>query len=361
MVHDRKPVMVFTSNLRKLSDLVDLFPPEWHDRVHAARLHPGYVVSPAFDIMGRATGHLVLLLRSGQEVMADVALARRKVLEIARYAAERLDADVIGLGSLTTPLTAGGHTVVEHIERHGWKLRATHGDSGSVAAILECVEVAAVSRDETTAVVGAYGIIGTALSRILAGQGRRLILVGPRLGRLDELARQIDADGGRPPDLVATDIAAVASADCVVTVTSHPSSLLTPAHVKRGAVVIDPAVPANVGPDPLWSDLARMNVVITNAAQVRMPGVAASGSMWGTLDDPDGQSTTYACLAETMLCAVDDDRQHHVGDVDLGFVDVARERARAAGFQHAIPRMFGTDVRASLTERVQLRGQALAA
>jgi len=355
MGFSRNPVMVFVSNLPRPSALDDLYPPDWHDRVRAARLDPGYLASPPFDIMGRATGHLVLLLRSGQEVMADIASARRKVLEITEYAAEQLDGDVIGLGSLTTPITGGGHKVVEHIERHDWKLRATHGDSGSVAAILECVELAALREDDTIAVVGAYGIIGTPLSRILARQGRRLMLVGPRLKRLQELARDIDADCGRPPELVATDIAAVASADCVITVTSHPSSLLTPAHVKPGAVVIDPAVPANVSPDPAWRDPARGNVVITNAAQLRMPGVAASGSMWGTLDEPDGRSTTYACLAETMLCAVHQDTQHHVGEVDLGFIDIARERARGAGFEHAIPRMFDADLREPLAVRARQR------
>jgi len=361
MGHARKPVMVFVSNLRRLSDLVELFPPEWHDRVRMARVHPGYVTSPAFDIMGRATGHLVLMLRSGHEVMADIASSRRKVLEITTYAAERLDGDVIGLGSLTTPITGGGRTVVEQIERHNWKLRATHGDSGSVAAILECVDRARLRDDDTIAVVGAYGIIGTALCQILAGRGRRLMLVGPRVGRLHDVARQIDADGGRAPDLVATDIAAVASADCVITVTSHPSSVLTPAHVKPGALVIDPAVPANVSPDPLWSDPAHLNVVITNAARVRIPGVAAASSMWGTLDEPDGMGTTYACMAETMLCAVHGDTQHHVGDVDLGFVDIARQRAHAAGFDHAVPRMFGAEVHQGIAERAQLRRGVLAA
>ncbi len=353
MTHARKPVMAFVSNLRKLSDLVELYPPEWHERVRAARLAPGYLASPPFDIRGRATGHLVLLLRSGGEVMADIASARDKVLEIVDFAAERLDADVVGLGSLTTPITGGGRTVVERVERHGWKLRATHGDSGSVAAIMACVDLAALREDDTIAVVGAYGIIGTALSRMLARQGRRLVLVGPRLRRLQELARTIDEDGGRPPELVDTDLAAVASADCVVTVTSHPSSLLGPGHVKAGAVVIDPAVPANVSPNPSWSDPARMNAVISNAAQVRIPGVAAASSMWGTLDDHDGHSTTYASLAETMLCALYEDRDHHVGDVDLDFVEVARKRAAAAGFDHAAPRMFGADLRDRLAERAR--------
>lgn len=357
----RKPVMVFISNLPSLSNLREFYPACWHDRVRAARRDPGYIASPPIDILGRATGRLVLMLRSSQEVMSDIASARCKVFEMTRYAAQELDGDVIGLGSLTTPITSGGERVAELIERQGWKLRATHGDSGSVAAILECVELGALGEHDTVAVVGAYGVIGTALSRILARQGRRLILVGPRLQRLHELSHLIDVDGGRAPDLVASDIAAVASADCVITVTSHPSSLLMPAHVKPGALVIDPAVPANVGRDPLWSDPRRGNVVIDNAARVRLPGVAASGSMWGTPDDPDGVATTYACMAETMLCAVHHDTRHHVGEVDLGFVDVARERAAAAGFRHAAPRMFGVDIRAALTERARPRGRVLAA
>lgn len=346
----KKPVVIFISNLRTLSDMIDLYPPAWHERVNAARNDPGYIASPPFDIMGQATGYLVLMLRSGEEVMRNPVSAAKLTLEMTRYSAEELDGDVIGLGSLTTSITAGGALVASHIAKNGWKIRATHGDTGSVAAIRDCVDACAIGIDETVGIVGAYGVIGSAISRILAREGRDLVLMGRKPDKLQAVADAIARDGGRAPQLTG-DLGAMRDADCVITVTSHTSSLLTPAMVKPGAVVIDPAVPANASNHSAWRDPAHANIVVANASQVRVPGVAVRSAMFGTFDDPDGCATTYACMGETMMNGVYRDVDHHVGDVDLSFVDEVRRRFAAAGFVHAIPRMFGADVRQLLAAR----------
>lgn len=347
---ERKPVMVFISNLRTLSDMVDLYPPEWHERVRQARISPGYIASPPFDIQGEAVGYLVLMLRSGEEVMKDPVSAAKLTLEMTRFSAEDLDGDVIGLGSLTTSITKGGLLVADHIAKHGWKIRATHGDTGSVAAIRDCMDACRIGAGETVGIVGAYGVIGAALSRILACEGRDLILMGRRPDKLQAVADAIARDGGRTPVLTG-DLADLRAAHCVITVTSHTSSLLAPALARQGAVIIDPAVPANTSNDPGWRDPAHDNVVVANASQVRVPGVAVTSAMFGTFDDPDGCATTYACMGETMLNAVNRDPEHHVGEIDLAFVAEVRTRFAKAGFHHAIPRMFGTDVRPLLLKR----------
>ncbi len=347
---ERKPVSVFISNLRTLSDMVDLYPPDWHERVREARNGPGFISSPAFDIRGSATGYLVLMLRSGEEVMQNPVSAAHLVMEMTRFAAEDLDGDVIGLGSLTTSITKGGALVRDHIAKNGWKIRATHGDTGSVAAIRDCIGACGVRDDESVGIVGAYGVIGTALSRLLAKEGRDLVLMGRQPDKLRAVAEAVAKDGGRMPALTG-DIARMRDVDCVITVTSHTSSLMTPSLVKPGAIVIDPAVPANTSDDPGWRDPAHANVVVANASQVRVPGVAVSSAMFGTFDDPDGCATTYACLAETLLDAVERDTDHHVGEIDLGFVDEVRARFLRAGFSHAIPRMFGADARPPLAVR----------
>jgi fatty aldehyde-generating acyl-ACP reductase len=337
----RRPVLVFTSQLpRPFADMLPLYPESMRAQLVRARADRGYLTLPPFDVLGVATGYWVWLLESGDELLTDWAAAERKVLEVTRHAAEELDADVLGLGSLTTSVTRGGASVVEHIERRGWKTRVSHGDSGSVAALLACLDTRGLAAGDTVAVVGAYGVIGSALARILARRGIRQILCGRKPDRLFQVADRIARDGGRPP-LLTHDLELIDGADWVVTVTSHTSSLLAPGAVKPGATIIDPAVPANTDDHPAWLDPAHANVVVSNASQLRVPGIAIDGKLFGTHDDPDGCSTMYGCFAETALDAALGDPSHHVGEIDLQFVEVCAARFSAAGFRHAAPRMFG--------------------
>ncbi len=343
----RRPVAVFISNLRTLDDMTGLYPPDWHERVLAARQSPGYISSPPFDIAGVATGYLVLMLRSGEEVMRDMAGAAALVMEMTRYAVETLDGDVIGLGSLTTSITHGGQDVADLIDRQGWKIRATHGDSGSVAAIIECLDNAGVRPEAKIGLVGAYGVIGTALSRHYAKTSSQLVCCGPRPEKLLELVRRLRQESGADA-LPAVDIRMMTLADAVITVTSHPSALLGPQHVRPGALVFDPAVPANTKDEPGWHDPERDNLVIANASQVRLPGVAVHSAMFGTFDEPDSCPTSYACLAETLANAVFGDREHHIGEIDLDFVARTARRFALLGFRHAVPRMSGMDISRAL-------------
>lgn len=348
--NQRKPVAVFISNLRTLDDMTGLYPPDWHERVQAARQSPGYISSPPFDIQGRATGYLVLMLRSGEEVIKDPASAAALVLEMTRFAAEDLDGDVIGLGSLTTSITHGGADVADFIDRHGWKLRATHGDSGSAAAIIDVAGKVGYAAPARLAIIGAYGVIGTALSRHYSKLGCPLILCGPRGDKLLELGKTVMAESRLMPTLT-TDLGLISSADFVITVTSHVSALLSPANTPPRTVVIDPAVPANVRDDPGWRQDGRDQLIISNASQVRLPGVAVSSAMFGTFDEPDGCPTSYACLGETLANALCGDTDHHVGLIDPAFVVTMSKRFDALGFRHAVPRMFGKDITPRLADR----------
>lgn len=347
-------IAVFVSNLRTLDDMTQLFPVEWHARVHDARDNEGFIASPPFDILGRGTGHLVLMLRSGEEVMADPDEARRITFDMTRYAEEALHADTIGLGSLTASITKGGTQVRDLIDANGWHVRATHGDSGTVAMLVDLIERAAPpGSGKRIAVIGAYGVIGASVSRVLAARGHDLVLHGRSAEKLLDLTLQMASDaalhgssgrgGAKRTAETTTNLEdAVAAGDVIVTVTSHPTSLLSPDMLKPGAIVIDPAVPANTRNDPGYA--TKGITVISNACQVRVPGVDVTSAMFGTYADPDGAQTTYACMAETWLDAVNGERRHLVGSVDPADVALMRTRFAHAGFAHATPRMFGAFV-----------------
>ena len=56
------------------------------------------------------------------------------------------------------------------------------------------------------------------------------------------------------------------------------------------------------------------------------------------------QGTTFSCLAETILQALEDDKESHVGEISLGFVKEVRYRAEKYGFSHAEFTCFGKPI-----------------
>lgn len=325
--------------MRSANDIRVAFPEAMLKTVEAARQGPGFLTSAQLSMFDKGRGHFIVILRDPNEVKERPKAALKIIFEAIRYASERLNADTVGLGSLTASVSGGGRLAVNFVKKSGLPISVTHGDTGSVVSILDCLAMTAPEVTDRIAVVGAYGIIGAALSRILCRQERAVTLIGRNRAKLDKLAETIRAEGGRSPRTV-TDMSGVKDADRVITVTSSAGALLTPEMVKSGAIVIDPAVPANVADDPGWRQNG--NVVITNASQVRLSNVVGLRSdSIGTVDDPDGCPVGYACLSETLVNAVVGDTDHHVDAVDVGFVETVSQRFDALGLNHAMPRMFG--------------------
>jgi predicted amino acid dehydrogenase len=152
------------------------------------------------------------------------------------------------------------------------------------------------------AVVGCTGSVGVPASRLLAGDGYDLVLVG----RTEERVRN------RLPELagrarVAAGLDSVAESDVVVLLTADASARLQPRHVSSGAVVIDVAQPGNVDP-ALYGDFRQRGAVVVEGALVRIPGYRCTVDM-----GMPGPEDTAACVAESYLFAREGIREHSVG------------------------------------------------
>jgi len=236
--------------------LETMFPAAERDRVIAARTEPGFYASPAFDVLGAATGRLSLILQNSREFLRDHQSARALV----RAAAAEHRPACVGLGSYTVRPTEQGCWLTEALSRTPGcgQTAVTHGDAGSAAMILRVLERLNVASDATVAIVGAYGLIGSVLSRYLSRRDHPLILVGPSQAKLEQLANRLVS-----PVMTTTDIHRIDLAQVVITVTSHPGALVTPDLVSPGATVIDPSIPPNVRPDPRWFEAWRRHTVVT--------------------------------------------------------------------------------------------------
>ncbi len=286
----------------------------------------------AADRPGEPFGEIIGVPLSPRLLLGpDRALVQRQVDAAVDVAVAR-GATLVGLGSLTAPVTAGGAKL-----RRRTDVGVTNGNAFTAAITVEAVErvVGVLPSRPVIALVGANGSVGTAVARSIARAGLAgdLLLVGRTPSSLAALAGDI---GGR----WSIDMADCRSADLVVLMTSAADAVLGGEHLKAGAIVIDDTQPRNTQPDLVER---RPDVLIIDGGVVSTPGLRRRGRYLGV---PDEQS--FACLAETALLALDGQQGHGtIGRPSLEQVDRVRRLAAQhahLGFGLAAPTSFGHPV-----------------
>lgn len=321
-LRSRPPDFAFLTNLRDDRDLYRIGASRFLRRYSSSESEfrdkmcslPPLVAGEVVVGFGPIQGEVAVVMRMPDGLLgADGARAIREALEMVL----RRGAAVVGLGGMTAPATAGGRKLLGDLPTG---VTLTTANAYTAAVVLHNVVEAAASlrldRRATVAVVGCTGSVGVPTSGLLAEHGFDLILVGrtaPRVRqRLPGLAGHMRCSG---------DLGAVHDADVVVLLTNDPSARLSPDHVRRHAVVVDVAQPANV-PTPAIDGFARRGVPVVEGGIVRIPGYACTVDL-GMADSRD----TAACVAETYLFAAEGLRSHSLGLPDE---DLARRLWRAA-------------------------------
>jgi fatty aldehyde-generating acyl-ACP reductase len=280
----------------------------------------------SFDVYGKTEGWIIVVFLTGEQM---ITLPRRyvqdRILEATLLAQNKLGAELVGLGAYTAPLTDGGHWLVK---QSSVKINITHGDSFSTAIAAEGIRKIAHDfhinlKEKKIAIVGAYGLIGSALTTILAKECGTLQLIGRNEIKLARLKKSL----GDPIHVVSsTDITTIIDSDIVVTSTSHPGSLLKPQLLKKNAIVYDIAQPQNVTKEVCQQ---RPDIVRIDGCYASIPNIELGAEM----GPPAG--ATFSCLAETIMQALDDDHQNYVGEIEQANVNKTIERQRKYGFYHA--------------------------
>ncbi len=245
-------------------------------------------------------GELLAVLCMPDQIMH--LKGRRLIAEAVQVAAGR-GTSVIGLGALTAPATRGGLTLLEDLPK-GITLTTGNALTAAVARnnVVEASEALDLGTRATVAVVGCTGSVGVPATRLLAGAGFELVLIGRNVARVE---RELSDLVGQAR--VSGDVGDVAGADVVLLLTADPSARVLPGMPRPGSAVIDLAHPHNVDPSR-YAELRRRDVRVAQGGLVRIPGY------WCTADLrlPDRQSA-LACLAETYVFAKEGIREHGVG------------------------------------------------
>jgi len=286
-------------------------PPSW--------IKGDLITSPELDING-TPGHVIALnLLPKQVVESPKDIIRKKILDAVLYAQEELGVELIQLGALTTSVTKGGKWISDQEEYKGY---ITHGDSYTAAvtcqAVMKSLKLFNKNPEEQKlAIVGAYGIIGEAVSKILVPKFEESVLVGRREEKLKELESKIEGNFKTTLELKTKE------SDVIVTATSHPTALLAQDHLKNNAIVVDVSQPPNLTYDVCKkrTDIVRVDggfVDFPFEYPIPIPGM------------PVGKN--FACIAELIMQAVENEKETHVGSIDIEHLKKTEKWAEKYGY-----------------------------
>jgi predicted amino acid dehydrogenase len=219
----------------------------------------------------------------------------RKIIQTG-HLAEKLGADLLGLGAFTSVVGDAGITIAK-----GLDIPVTTGDSFTVSLAVDAIREAARLMEipldtATAAVVGATGAIGQVCAELLADDVERLYLIGRREQALEELRARLRGRS-RAELFTSTKMDALAQSQLILTVTSAIHDVIQPEHLQPGSVVCDVARPRDVS---AMVAAARDDILVIDGGMVDVPGPVDFHFNFGF---PPGKA--YACMAETMALALE--------------------------------------------------------
>jgi fatty aldehyde-generating acyl-ACP reductase len=266
-----------------------------------SRFWPPVRLSHITGVRSEATGKriegwlLACPLTARQALELPTWAVYNKIIATGRLA-QRLGAQIVGLGAFLSVVGDAGVTVARHLD-----IPVTTGHSFTVATALEALEAGARCKDirlesSTVAVIGATGSIGRACAELLAPTVSELVLIGRSESRLARMLAQVEKAGACRVR-VSTQVGDIREADLVISATSAARPIVRSEYLRQGAVVCDMALPPDVSPRVARE---RSDVLVIGGGVVDVPGEVDLGFDFGL-----APGRAYACLAETMALALD--------------------------------------------------------
>lgn len=285
-------------------------------------------------------------LTSQQMVTLPEKYVIDKIIQTGKLA-EKLGAKIVGLGAFTSVVGDAGITVAKNLN-----IPVTTGNSYTVATAIQGTKKAAEImghdiKNCEVVVMGATGSIGKVCAQILAKDCRFLTLVGRNTRKLEEVAEKIMKDTGLSVRITSDSRKAIKRADVVVTVTSSVDSVINAEDLKPGTVVCDVARPRDVSKEVAEK---RNDVLIIEGGVVEVPGDVNFNFNFGF-----PEKTSYACMAETMMLAMEQKYENFsLGrDLTVEQVEEITKIANKHGFKLAGFRSFERQVKQETIDKIK--------
>ncbi|MCD6217336.1 serine carboxypeptidase [bacterium] len=255
------------------------------------------------------------------------------LVKIANLAKQR-SIGIMGLGAFTSVVGDAGLSVAKRSP-----IPVTSGNSLTIWATVEtakqaCKLMGIKLSSASVMVVGATGSIGKAITRMLAPQVGRMVIISRRPERVLEFSREIqsvcpDVNSGTVVETL------IGEMDLVIATTTDPDGVVDVMALKSGCVVLDVARPPDVSKEQAER---RDDVLIIESGEIRIPGEVDWGVNIGM-----PPNIAYACLAETILLAVSGRFESYTlgRELDIEKIRKIGELAIQNGFELSEPISFG--------------------
>ncbi len=274
-------------------------------------------------------GFVISIPMTASTMLADRPSALRHIRQAVRLARNR-GARIVGLGALTSSLSAGGTAL---IDIPGIAVTTGHAYTGfSVTQYLftfaKDFDLALESMP--VAIVGAAGSIGSISSYILARKNvKHLTLIDTERKReqIEKLKKELAQKFDYTAVTVSSDLNLLRKTPFIITATNTPDALIREEHITPGTLIIDDAQPSDVSP----AVFENKDVVVLEAGAVHTPDISANFPM-----GLHGTDTNYCCMAELLILGSDRRTTHHtILRATLEQVDSLGARGTDMGFRVA--------------------------
>ena len=261
------------------------------------------IVSPTG---AEAEGWLITVGGTPKEMLArSPEFTYRRLLAAARMA-EKLGAQIMGLGAFTKVVGDAGVTVARRA-----RIPITTGNSYSASGALWAahdamqrmglIKLHPVDKHvmAKTMVIGATGSIGSVSARLLAMAFEEVVIAARDMKKLERLKASILEDTPDAKVVCATDYdALLGDMDMIVTSTSGAGKkILDITKVKPGCVITDVARPLDLPPEDVAK---RPDVLVIESGEIELPTPVRGLKNIGL-----PPNVIYACLAETIVLALE--------------------------------------------------------
>ncbi|MEJ2349137.1 MAG: hypothetical protein P8Y03_05080 [Anaerolineales bacterium] len=214
---------------------------------------PPVYISEIRGIRSAATGKqikgwfLACPLTPDRMLSLPVKRVYRKIIQTGQMA-ERLGADILGLGAFTSVVGDGGITIASALD-----IPVTTGDAYTVSVAMQAIRNAARIMEmplamATAAVVGATGAIGRICCEMLAKDVSQLYLIGRRADRLEQLRRKLQLENPAVRFSASTSTEVLLDADVILAASSSKNAIVQPENLRSGSLICDVARPRDISP-----------------------------------------------------------------------------------------------------------------
>ena len=298
---------------------------------------------------GEITGRVIFCPLTADQMFQDLRSARRRILKAVRLG-EKLGPKVIGLGALSASVMRGEWEALDRVNA----LITSGSIFTSILLRQEAERLAERTgldfKSCTVAVVGAAGLVGSLVSKLLIERVGRLLLVDRRIKVLSEMGSQLAGQTIVPVE-VSKDLSDLRKADLIVAATNAISTVLSPADLPPGILIVDDSRPTST---PLDLMDQRPDVVAVEGGIGRLSGLKCSFD-FGLLH----QDEVFGCLGETiLLCwARMYERRQLEGKTDLEMAGELEKLSQEIGFLPAEFQWQGREITQTYLDTIRaLRG-----